>query len=82
MTGNEIAKHAINIVERCCTYSATGSKFYSYYMAGQQFTDALGGNWNVVVGYANCNHDASQKPSDIGGWGVNESCQRFSTYIG
>lgn len=51
-------------------------------MAGQQFTDALGGDWNVVIGYADCDQDVSQKPSDVGGWGVNESCKQFSTYIG
>lgn len=82
VTGAEIAKHAINIVQRCCINSASGSKLYGHSMAGQQFTDAVGGNWNVIVGYANCNHAATQKPSDLGGWGVNESCQRYNTYIG
>lgn len=41
-------------------------------MAGQQFTQW---GWNVVIGYANCNHDGTQKPSTIGGYGVNgETC--------
>lgn len=53
------------------------------HMAGQQFTDAVGGNWNVVIGYGNCKHSSTQKPSDIGGWGVNGiGCAKRTLYVG
>lgn len=48
-------------------------------MAGQQFTQD---GWNVIIGYANCNHPVTQKPSDTGGWGVNGgSCMAWKTTV-
>lgn len=58
-------------------FGADSKQMWSSAIGGQQFTDALGGNWNVVLGYADCNHPASQKPSTIGGWGINKSCWRY-----
>lgn len=83
MHGNEITKHADNILNGCCMYSADKRQIYGDQMAGQQFTDAVGGNWNVVIGYGNCNHPSTEKPSAVGGWGVNgPGCQRLNWYIG
>lgn len=82
MSGRDIENHAHNILQRCCIHDASGGWLYGSSTAGQQFTDANGGNWNVVVGYADCNHAASEKPGNIGGWGVNTSCKRMNEYIG
>lgn len=48
-------------------------------MAGQQFTQ---NNWNVVIGYADCNQAITQEPSDVGGYGVNGgTCMPWGTTI-
>ncbi|KAK3936356.1 hypothetical protein QBC46DRAFT_412178 [Diplogelasinospora grovesii] len=57
---------------KCCTADWTKSKGIS----GQQFSDE---GWNVIVAYANCNHDANSDrpamgPSDDP-WGPNGECQ-------
>ncbi|KAF3760449.1 hypothetical protein M406DRAFT_72943 [Cryphonectria parasitica EP155] len=80
--GKEIEVHGENILQRCCIHSSTGSMLYGYSMAGQQFTNADGGNWNVIIGYGDCNHSDTEKPSVLGGWGVNTSCKEMSEYIG
>lgn len=82
LAGREITKHSMNILDNCCWYGADGKQLWGLAMSGQQFTDALGGGWNVIIGYGHCGHPATQKPSTIGGWGVNKSCARWSEYVG
>lgn len=85
---SEITKHADNIsrhsaLDRCCIHSADNKQIAYSKMAGQQFAHAIGGNSNVVIGYGNYNHLSKQKPSDVGGWGVNgPGCQSLNWYIG
>lgn len=82
VSGAEIYKHGHNIEVMCCFKTNTGANLWEDYIGGQQFTDANGGGWNVVIGYANCQHSPMQKPSDIGGWGVNPICMRTQHYLG
>lgn len=62
-------------VEICVPYKEIAS--VGWVAAGQQclnsaqiFSDSYGG-YNVVLGYGNCNHDASTRPSTYGADGPN-----------
>ncbi|KAJ4387851.1 hypothetical protein N0V93_008454 [Gnomoniopsis smithogilvyi] len=82
VSGTEIKKHLINILEKCCMWNTDGTQNYGYYTNGQQFTDALGG-FNVVAGYADCKEDKYVKPTNEGGAGVNgKTCLKYQQYIG
>ncbi|KAJ4422610.1 hypothetical protein N0V82_002729 [Gnomoniopsis sp. IMI 355080] len=82
VSGNEIKKHLINILDRCCLLNADLSRNNGVHTNGQQFTDALGG-FNVVAGYADCKEDKYVKPTDEGGQGVNgQACWKIQEYIG
>lgn len=70
------------IKSKCCWLDEHGAILGYQHMAGQQFTDAVGGNWNVIIGYGNCRHPSTEKPSVVGGWGVNGvGCQKKSYYV-
>lgn len=85
MRSKDVYNRAVNILEHCCgsdlPYWKNGLAYPA--VGGQQWTDALGGNWNVVVGYGNCRHPTSQPPNEVGGWGVNgPGCTRGSLCSG
>ncbi|KAJ4408039.1 hypothetical protein N0V82_009778 [Gnomoniopsis sp. IMI 355080] len=82
VTNAQIDEHVKNILGRCCMHNKNGQADEQKQSGGQQFTDALGGGWNVILAYANCNHDATQKPSTYNGGTVNGiGCLPASFYI-
>lgn len=83
----EIVKHTVTIRQKCCIHNAYGGLDEQAQSEGQQFTDALGGNFNVIIAYGNCNHADTRKPDTYGhptgaknvnGWG----CFPAQMYIG
>ena len=67
-----IRAFAATVGSKCCTKSYTESKGIS----GQEFSDQ---HWNVIVAYANCNHDKDRDRPSYGPvgdpWGPNGECQ-------
>lgn len=63
-----VANFAASVANNCCTATKSG-------VSGQQWSDQ---NWNAIISYANCNHDASgDRPSpgpSTDPWGPNGSC--------
>lgn len=84
MTSRDVYNRGINIVNNCCLQDGYWNWNYPFTpVGGQQWTDALGGNWNVIMGYGNCNHPSSQPPNEVGGWGVNgKGCTKITKCIG
>jgi len=83
MTGNDVTPHADNILNYCCIHNKNGNLDLQVQSGGQQFTNVLGGNWNTIVAYANCNHPVNTPPSDYNGGTVNGiGCLSAVMYLG
>lgn len=76
VSGQAIWERGWIIANRCCLGGIAGT--WNPQINGQQFTDAQGG-YNVLIGYANCNHWAGRKPSTYGNGG---KCKRTDQWIG
>jgi len=84
LKNSDIIAHCRTILTKCCIHNSLGQYDQQHQSGGQQFTDALGGGWNVIIAYANCNHPDTRKPDtysnshpQVNGWG----CLGASMYI-
>ncbi|KAF3766579.1 hypothetical protein M406DRAFT_330384 [Cryphonectria parasitica EP155] len=80
VSGEQVSDVGELILSGCCMFSASGKDIGQEIMSGQQFTQW---GWNVIVAYADCNVPITEKPSNLGGYGVNGgTCWEYSSMAG
>lgn len=72
LSGNDVWAAANDVFKNCC-WGSRGDDNDSG-LSGQKFVREGGRDYNVVVGYGNCNHEAGSRPSGEGGGGINRAC--------
>lgn len=73
LNGPQIAKGVGCVHDNCCRRDADFGVNYKG-TSGQKFFQAMGMNFNIATGYANCNDPPNIRPSNAGGWNVNPVC--------
>lgn len=74
IAGHMIAKGLKCITDNCCRDDWDSRDNYQKGQSGQKFYRGMESNFNIVLAYGNCGHDANVKPHDEGGWNVNPVC--------
>ncbi|ROW04344.1 hypothetical protein VSDG_00993 [Cytospora chrysosperma] len=72
--GTDIGDAAQHIYDNCCRTDYTSNNKFNAGISGQKFVKNGTVDFNVVLGYGDCQHSADIRPSDEGGQGVNGKC--------
>ncbi|ROW17003.1 hypothetical protein VPNG_01170 [Cytospora leucostoma] len=71
--GTDVGDAAHHVWNNCCRTDYTDNKFNDG-ISGQKFVRNGTANFNVVLGYGDCEHPVRVRPYDEGGQGVNGKC--------
>lgn len=74
LSGSMIGKGVKCISDNCCRDDYSGLSSYNTGQSGQKFFQAMGVNFNIAVGYGNCNDPVNIRPDHAEGWDVNPVC--------
>lgn len=71
--GPDVGDAAQHIYDNCCRVDYTNNKFNAG-ISGQKFVKNDTVDFNVVLGYGDCQGSPGIRPYDAGGQGINGAC--------